>query len=201
LPVDRVFTVAGFGTVVTGTLHGAHWRVGDEVQLAAGGQIARIRGLQIHGTDTESVPPGSRVAVNLAGLARSQVQRGQIIATPDAVRAVRRFDAHVRVLSDAPSALHHGDHVAVHVGAAEQSAIVTILGGDEIGPGEQGWVQVRTAGPIAAVRGQRFILRLPAPVGTVGGGEIVDMAPRHRRRDEQAPASDTHLTLPTISAV
>lgn len=186
LPVDRVFTLPGFGTVVTGTLHGGAIVLGEEVQIAPGTRRARIRGLQSHGRQVERAEPGSRVAINLAGVARAEVERGDVVSRPGTVRSVRRCDAELRVLADAPVSLQHGMEARVHVGAAERRASVTVLGGDEIEPGGSGWVQLRFGSPVAALRGQRFIVRLPAPARTIAGGVLVDVVPRHRRFDAVA---------------
>ncbi|MBV9278733.1 MAG: selenocysteine-specific translation elongation factor, partial [Chloroflexi bacterium] len=186
LPVDRVFTIAGFGTVVTGTLHDGRLRVGEEVEVVPGGRTVRIRGLQTHRRQVSEAEPGSRVAVNLAGIARDELTRGDVLARHGALHAVRRADAGLRVLPDAPIPLTHGLEVTVHVGSAERPATLLILEGDELLPGETGWVQLRFAESVATLRGQRFIVRLPAPLGTVAGGEIVDIAPRHRRSDRSA---------------
>ena len=183
IPVDRVFTITGFGTVVTGTLHNASVGVGDEVELVPGGKRMRIRGLQTHQRHVQRATPGSRVAVNLAGVPHREIRRGDVLARPGTVRAVRRVDAHLRVLLSAPFSLQHASEVTVHVGAAERSAILSILHASELAPGDSGWVQLRFAEPVGVVRGQRFILRLPAPARTVAGGQVVDVAPRHRRSD------------------
>jgi selenocysteine-specific elongation factor len=183
LPIDRVFTVAGFGTVVTGTLHAGSLRAGTEVEVLPSGRRARIRGLQTHRASVSEAGPGTRVAANLTGLARSEIVRGDVLALPGHVRPVRRFDARLHVLPSAPAALVHGVGVTIHIGAAEHDATLSVLGAESVEPGEEGWVQVRCAGPVVAVRGQRFIVRLPSPARTVAGGEVVDTLPRHRRFD------------------
>lgn len=186
VPVDRVFTVSGFGTVVTGTLHGGHLTAGVEVEIVPGGRRARVRSMQSHQTAISDAAPGDRVAVNLAGVSRDDVRRGDVLAPPGNVQAVRRFDALLTVLPDAPFALGHGLEVSLHVGSAERSATLSILEGQQLQPGAEGWVQLRVSDPVPAVRGQRFIVRLPAPARTVAGGEVVDIAPRHRRSDTVA---------------
>jgi len=186
LPIDRVFTVAGFGTVVTGTLHEGQLRSGDEIEIVPRGVRARIRTLQSHGVTVDTAAPGSRVAVNLAGAAREQVDRGDVIARAGSVAGVKRFDGTLRVLPDAPFAVQHGTEATIHIGSAERAAILTILDSDEVAPGQQGWVQVRLEGAVPAVLGQRFIVRVPSPGRTIAGGEVVDLAPRHRRLDPAA---------------
>lgn len=186
LPVDRVFTVSGFGTVVTGTLHDGSFTIGDEVQVLPSGSRARIRSLQTHSTPVERTAPGTRVAVNLAGVNRHDIARGDVLTLPDRAAPTSRFDARVRVVADAPFALKHGQDVALHLGSGEYRASVSVLGADRIEPGETGWLQIRSTAPLAAFRRQRFILRLPAPARTIAGGVVADVRPRHRRNDPGA---------------
>lgn len=188
VPVDRVFTVSGFGTVVTGTLHGGHLAAGDDVEIVPRDRRARIRGMQSHQSSIIRAAPGDRVAVNLAGVVREDVRRGDVLAVPGSVQAVRRFDAFLRVLPDAPFPLSHGLEVSLHIGSAERPAVLSILEGKYLQPGAEGWVQIRVMDAVPVVRGQRFIVRLPAPARTVAGGEVVDVAPRHRRSDKRAMA-------------
>lgn len=186
LPVDRVFTLPGFGTVVTGTLHDGSLSLGDDVELLPSGRRARVRSLQIHGGAVERALPGSRVAANLPGIEVRDVTRGDVVARPGRIVPTRRFDAGLRVVADAPFALKHGQEVALHLGSGEYRATVSILGDDELAPGESGWVQVRARTPVPAVRRERFILRLPAPARTIAGGSVIDPRPRHRRGDSPA---------------
>lgn len=186
LPIDRVFTVSGFGTVVTGTLHDGALRVGDDVEIVPLGKRARVRSLQTHGTAVDRASAGSRVAANLAGIDRSDVGRGDVLAVPGRVQPTRRFDARIRVVRGSPVDLRHGQEVSLHLGAGEYQASVSVLGQDVIEPGSEGWAQIRSRAPVPAIRGQRFILRLPAPARTIAGGEIVDVCPRHRRGDTGA---------------
>jgi len=186
MPIDRVFTISGFGTVATGTLHSGRLQVGQEVEVVPRGKRARIRTLQTHRRQVDEAEPGARVAANLAGVARDELARGDMLVRPGSVRTVTRVDARLRVLPDAPFALRDGLAVAIHVGSAERAATLAILNEDKIGPGESGWIQIRFAEPVGALRGQYFIARLPSPLRTVAGGQIVDVAPRHRRSDKQA---------------
>jgi selenocysteine-specific elongation factor len=182
VPVDRVFTVAGFGTVVTGTLIGGELAVGQELEVVPGGQRARARGLQTHKTKVQRAMPGSRVAVNLAGLATEDVRRGQVLTTPGWLRATTAVDVELAVLADAPHPLLHGAILTFHTGSAEVEARVLLLQGNALAPGESGWAQLRLKEPVAVVKGDLFVLRTPNR--TVGGGEVVDpTARRHRRRE------------------
>jgi selenocysteine-specific elongation factor len=188
LPVDRVFTLAGFGTVVTGTLDGGKLRTGDEVELLPGGRKARIRGLQTHRRKVDEAVPGSRVAANLVGVDVTDVRRGDVVAHPGSYRPTRRVDVHVRVLPDAISAMGHLQDLKLFVGAAERMARLRLLEGSAIEPGGDAAVQIELDVPIVVARGDRFILRRPTPGTTLGGGFVLDPAPphRYRRRDRAA---------------
>jgi selenocysteine-specific elongation factor len=183
LPIDRVFTMSGFGTVVTGTLSGGALRIGQEIEIAPAGRRARIRGLQTHRSPVELAEPGTRVAANLAGVSREDIARGDVVSLPGRLKPVARFDARVRVVPGAPFALEHGLEATLHIGAAERAVTIRILGQNALQPGEVGWVQVRCREAVVAQRRQRFILRLPSPARTVAGGQVADLHPRRRRFD------------------
>ncbi len=181
LPVDRVFTITGFGTVVTGTLVDGSLSVGQEVELVPSGQRSRIRGLQSHRRAIETAGPGNRVAVNLVGLSPEQVARGEVLTTPGWLRPTRAVDARVHALPDAARPLPHNQRVTFHAFAAESPARVRLLEVDALEPGQEGWAQVYLEAPVALARGDRFVLR--STDATSGGGVVVDVdAPRHRRR-------------------
>jgi selenocysteine-specific elongation factor len=183
LPVDRVFSLSGFGTVVTGTLQDGRFQIGDAIQLQPSGLSGRIRGLQTHRTRREVALPGSRVAVNLTGLSKDEIKRGDILTLPGHVGSTILFDAAYRHLSDADVPLKHNMEVKLFVGAAEVVARTRVLGRQQIEPGQEGWLQLATRDPVALVRGDRFILRRPSPGATLGGGRVLDPFPgrRHRR--------------------
>jgi selenocysteine-specific elongation factor len=184
LPIDRVFTMSGFGTVVTGTLVDGTLNVGDEVEVVPAVRLARIRGLQQHNRKVESAAPGSRVAANLAGVEKDELARGDVLARPRTLGATRRVDATVRVLESAPQPLAHGVELLLHTGTSEVGCRVIVLDGDGIAPGRQGWVQLYLERPIAAAAQDRFILRIPSPSATIAGGRFVDVNPRkHARQD------------------
>jgi selenocysteine-specific elongation factor len=189
LPVDRVFTLAGFGTVVTGTLLDGSLRLGDDVELLPGKLRTRVRGLQTHNRKVEVAPPGGRTAVNLAGLTLEDVQRGNVVAYPGRIKPTRALDVKVRLIPDALRGLKNGDEVDLFTGASEALAKVSLLETKELQPGEEGWVRLRLRDPLAVAKGDKFILRLPSPSATVGGGEIADTAPRlHHRYKAQTLA-------------
>ncbi len=177
LPVDRVFTIAGFGTVVTGTLSDGTLSTGQEVEIQPSGLRARIRGLQTHREKIEKAVPGSRVAINLTGLSTDEIRRGQVVTTPGWLRPTTLVDCHLRYLTDAPGALKHNALVSFFSGAAETLARVRLLGARSLAPGEEGWLQLRLSEPVALVKGDRFILRQPSPSVTIGGGTVVNPLP------------------------
>jgi selenocysteine-specific elongation factor len=187
LPVDRVFTVSGFGTVVTGTLNDGTFAAGQEVEIQPSQRKARIRGLQTHKQKIERAVPGSRLAINLTGVGTDEIRRGDVVTTPGWLRPTTLVDCHLRYLADAPLPIKHNAPVVFFSGAAETQARVRLLGKNVLAPGEEGWVQIRLAHPVALVKGDRFIIRQPSPSATIGGGRVVNPFPgrRHRRfRDE-----------------
>ncbi|MCI0518850.1 MAG: selenocysteine-specific translation elongation factor [Chloroflexi bacterium] len=182
LPVDRIFTVAGFGTVVTGTLSDGSLHVGDDVEVLPGGRRGRVRGLQSHKRKEETAAPGSRTAVNISGVAVDEIQRGDVIARPGSYRPTARMDVRFRLLPDASQPLTHNLQAKLYLGAAEIVARVRLLGVEALQPGEEGWLQLELSQPAAAVRGDRYILRRPSPGETLGGGAVVDPHPRGRHK-------------------
>jgi selenocysteine-specific elongation factor len=181
--IDRVFTIGGFGTVVTGTLVDGHLEVGQEVEILPRGLRARIRGLQTHKTRIQRAVPGSRVAINLTGISKQDLARGDLVTTPGWLRPTTLADVRLDLLRDAPFPLKHNAFVKFFCGSAETVARVRLLGTETLAPGESGWVQLELDDPLPLVRGDRFIIRVPSPAVTVGGGEVVDPNPgrKHRR--------------------
>jgi len=182
LPIDRVFTVSGFGTVVTGTLIDGELHVGQDLEIQPGGLRARVRGLQSHRKKVETIPAGTRTAVNVGGLAVEDLRRGQVLTAPGRLKPTRAVDARLRLIRDARP-VRHNVEVTFHSGAAESLGKLSLLDRDELLPGEEAWVQVRLQDEVALARGDLFILRLPSPSMTVGGGSVTEPhARRHRRR-------------------
>ncbi len=186
LPIDRVFTMSGFGTVVTGTLVDGSFAVGDEMEVMPGGRRVRIRGLQRHNRKVERVGPGNRVAANLSGVEKSELSRGDVLARPGTLRGSRRMDASVRVVASAAQRLRHGAELLLHTGSVEVTGRTIVLDADEIAAGETGWVQLYLERPIAVAAGDRFVLRTPSPPMTIAGGTILDVAPRKHARHDSA---------------
>lgn len=186
LPIDRVFTMSGFGTVVTGTLVDGSLELGEELEVVPGGRMVRVRGLQQHNRKVDTASPGGRVAANLTGAEKDQLARGDVLARPKTLNATRRVDATVRVLASASQSLRHGAELLLHTGTGEVGCRVIVLGGDEIVAGKQGWAQLYLERPIAAAEHDRFILRVPSPATTIAGGRFMDVKPRKHSRHDSA---------------
>ncbi len=186
LPVDRAFVMHGHGVVVTGTAVAGEVRSGDTVRILPRGTTARVRGLEAHGTTVPGAGRGQRIAVNLAGVDRADLRRGDVVVDPRLTLATDRFDAWVEVRPGARRSLRHQGRVRVHVGTAEVLGKVIMLDGRaELPPRSSTWVQLALAQPVVALRGDRFILRDETARWTLGGGEVVlPFAARHRRRDD-----------------
>ncbi len=182
LPVDRAFSKAGFGTIVTGTLIDGVLSVGEEVEILPQGLRARIRGLQTHRRSVERATPGRRLAINLSGVEASAIKRGDVVVHPDTYQATRLVDVTVRLLSDAPRPLQHDQELEFFVGAAQVLANVRLIGVQELAPGEEAYAQLRLHRPVVVARGDRYILRQPSPSRTVGGGRVLDPLPPRRWR-------------------
>ncbi|MDE2880825.1 MAG: selenocysteine-specific translation elongation factor [Acidobacteriota bacterium] len=195
LPVDRAFTMRGFGSVVTGTLVSGSVAAGSEVEVLPEGVRARVRGLQVHGASVESAHAGQRAALNLAGGGRLPVDRGSVVASPGELSATRMLDARLEVLGWASGPVQDEDRVHLHVGTATSLARVRLLGGvGVLAPGDSGLVQLRLETPLTAVRGDRFIIRRYSPVITIGGGRILDALPP-KRSPRSRPAHDRVAAL------
>ena len=186
LPIDRAFTIAGFGTVVTGTLADGTLKAGQEVVILPGGQHARIRSLQTHKTKVDEAVPGSRTAANLVGVEVRDLARGDVLALEGTYRPTRVLDVRFRLLRDSPAPLRHNQQAKLFLASAQRVARVRVLGAEEVAPGEEAWLQLVLDEPIVAARGDHFILRRPSPGSTLGGGRVVDPGPErlHRRRDQ-----------------
>src|SRR2546422_2680463 len=185
LPIDRAFTMRGFGAVVTGTLIAGEINEGDELELLPAGPRVRVRGIQVHGAAVKRALAGQRTAVNLSGIEAAAIERGMTLAPVGRLRPTQIIDARIQMLDDALRALRSRQRVRVHLGAAEVLARVRVL--EEIGeikPGETGFAQLRFESPIVGLLGDRFIIRSYSPQFTLGGGSVLDSAAaKHRRRD------------------
>ena len=177
LPVDRVFTLTGFGTVVTGTLLDGSFKVGDEIVCLPSGKNGRIRGLQNHHHKLQKIDPGYRAAINIVNLNYQDIQRGDVIAHPGDYQTSQLLDAHFRLLKDSPFPIKHNMEVKLFIAASETTAKLRLLGEQILNPGEDAFIQLRTDSPIVASKGDRFILRLPSPSETLGVGIILSPDP------------------------
>jgi selenocysteine-specific elongation factor len=188
LPIDRAFTMRGFGAVVTGTLIAGEIAEGDELELLPSATRVRVRGVQVHGAQVEQAHAGQRTAINLGGVEAAAIERGMVLAPPSRLRPTQAIDVRVQLLVSAPRPLRSRQRVRVHIGAAEVLARVRVLEpGGEIKPGQIGFAQLRTETPIVGVLGDRFILRSYSPQLTIGGGLILDaFPPKHLSRDMAA---------------
>ncbi len=192
LPVDRCFTVSGFGTVVTGTLIDGSVAVGQQVELSPSGRQARIRGLQSHKSRLNAATPGVRLALNLSGISRGDVPRGEVLTNPGWLQPTRRFDANLRMVKGAPHALKHNEGITFHLFTSETTGRVRLLDADRLQPGSEGWVQVLLDEPLPMVKGDFFVLR--SSEDTLGGGQVADPNPRRRHR-RFAPEVLERLTM------
>jgi selenocysteine-specific elongation factor len=184
LPIDRAFTIAGFGTVVTGTLIDGSFSVGQEVEVVPGKLRARIRGLQTHRQKVERALPGTRTAVNLSGVAADDLLRGQVVALPDSLPPTAALDVRLRAISALRRPIRHNARLSFHSGASEVWGKVRFLDRDELGPGEEGWAQIRLDEPAAVLNGDLFVVR--DANDTLGGGQVVEAhGRRHRRYDRR----------------
>ncbi|HET7700119.1 MAG TPA: selenocysteine-specific translation elongation factor [Candidatus Limnocylindria bacterium] len=200
LAIDRSFTMTGFGTVVTGTLVDGSLSVGDEVELVPGGGRARIRGLQTHRRALERAVPGSRVAVNLTGVDKDEVDRGMVLVRPGTLAPTGALSVHLSLLDDISAPLAHDEEVKVHTGTAEVMARVSLLEGDALGPGATAWTHLRLAAPLAVAMGDRLVVRRPSPSETLGGGTVADVQAVRPRRRAEAVAALERRTGPSALA-
>ncbi|MDD2734121.1 MAG: selenocysteine-specific translation elongation factor [Desulfuromonadaceae bacterium] len=182
LPVDRTFTVAGFGTVVTGTLLSGQIRIGDEVELFPSGICTKIRGIQAHGSTAEVGSAGQRLALNLQGVDNNQTKRGDVVAPRGIYRTTRVVDVEISCLKSAPRPVKHRSTLRLHSATYEVSAQVVLLDRVALEPGESTFAQLRLATPVLLLNGDPFVLRSYSPSQTVGGGTILDPSPPRRRR-------------------
>ena len=186
LPVDRLFTVPGFGTVVTGTLRSGLIRVGDPVELLPSGKTCRVRGIQLHGQHAEEGSAGQRMAVNLQGIDHHEIRCGESLAPPATFRTTRTVDIRLELLPTARN-LKHRSTVRLHSGTSESSAQVILPDREFLLPGDSALVQLRLPAPLLLLPGEPFVLRCHSPATTIGGGRVLDPAPpRRRRRSSEA---------------
>jgi selenocysteine-specific elongation factor len=183
LPIDRAFTVAGFGTVVTGTLVDGSFRAGQEVEIVPDGPRSRIRGMQTHQRKLQEAEPGRRLALNLTGISPRDLRRGMVVTTPGWLRPTTAVDVCLRAVSYLPRPIRHSLQVSFHSGSSEVSGRVLLLDHDELAAGQTAWAQIRLDEPLATAPGDFFVIR--SPNDTLGGGKVVDTHVRRHRRFHQ----------------
>ncbi len=187
MAIDRCFTMAGHGAVVTGSISSGRVQVGDTLTIEPGGLAVRVRGIQNHERSVEQAHRGQRTALNLAGVHHDQIHRGQEVATPGHLAPSRRLTVHLGLLESVPRPLKNRDRVRAHLGAAELMASVVLLDRDRLEPGNTGLAQLVVSEPVVAVWGQPFVVRSESPVATLGGGHVLyPDAVRVRRSDQES---------------
>lgn len=182
LPVDRVFTMRGFGTVVTGTVVSGQIRLGDKVQLYPGDTVGRVRGIQCHGESVSEVRAGMRAAINFQGLEREAVNRGDVLSTPGSLAPGFMVDVDLRYLAGNPRPIRNRTQVRFHSGTSEILGNLILLDRDELAPGETAFAQLRLEAPAALVAGDRFVIRSYSPIRTIGGGAVMNPIPAKHKR-------------------
>ena len=186
LPVDRVFSVTGFGTVVTGTLWSGVIRSGDTLEIMPQGLITRVRSLQVHGKKVNEAQAGQRVAVNITGVDIEQAPRGTVLTQPSILKPSYRVDARLLLLKNAPRPLINRARVRFYLSTIEVLGRVILLDREELAPGETTYVQFSLEEPVVALKGDRFVIRSYSPIHTTGGGVVINPAPKkHKRMREE----------------
>ncbi|MBT7595638.1 MAG: selenocysteine-specific translation elongation factor [Gemmatimonadetes bacterium] len=188
LPVDRAFSIHGFGIVATGTAISGQLSSGSELEQLPAGRRLRVRGLQSHGEDVDTVAAGARVAINLAGVDADQIERGDVLTVPGSLQATSMLDVDLRLLASAPKALEQRTRVRVHIGTVEALGRVVLLREPTLAAGERTVAQIRLERPVAAAHGDRFVVRRYSPAVTIGGGVVLDPAPAKHREGESDAA-------------
>ena len=202
LPVDRVFTMQGFGTVVTGTLMDGNVHVGDDVIIYPEGTKAKVRGIQTYGKETDTALAGQRTAINLSGVSKEDIDRGDIVAYPDAVTVTNMLDTEITIFSSTDRIVLNNSRVHLYCGSDEVLCKVILLDRDAVAAGETCYAQLRLEEPMAVRRGDRFIIRFYSPIITVGGGRILDASPaKHKRNKPEVLAGMDILSGGSLSDI
>jgi len=185
LPVDRVFTMKGFGTVVTGTLISGDVKIGEEVEILPQGVTAKVRGIQVHNQSATVAEAGQRTAINLQGVEKATIKRGDVLARPHMLKPSSRLDVQIEYLSNNDRKLKNRNLVRFHVGTNEVIGRIILLNQEEMEPGSRGYAQVIPESAIVAMARDRFVIRSYSPVTTIGGGIIIDPLPKKHKRDSE----------------
>jgi len=193
LPVDRVFTMKGFGTVITGTTISGKVRTGEEITIYPQEVHSKVRGIQVHNSEAGEVGAGLRTAINLQGLEKAQIQRGNVLATKDSLRKTYMLDVSLDLLPDAARKLKNRAKVRFHTGSSEIMSTVILLDRDELEPGDSCYAQLRLQEPTAVIPQDRYILRSYSPVRAIGGGEILNALPQKHKRFSDTVMSELKI--------
>ncbi len=182
LPVDRVFTMKGFGTVITGTLVSGRVQVGDPVMVYPSGVTSKVRGIQVHNESVNAAETGQRTAINFQGLDKEAVARGEVLSSPGVLKPSYMVDVHFHFLAGAARPLKNRSRVRFHTGTSEILGNLILLEADELKPGEATVAQLRLDTPVAVVKGDHYVVRSYSPVRTIGGGQVLNpIPPKHKR--------------------
>ncbi|WP_066507046.1 selenocysteine-specific translation elongation factor [Abyssisolibacter fermentans] len=193
LPVDRVFTMTGFGTIVTGTLIEGTVSVGDEVEIYPKGLTSKIRSIQVHGQSNTTAYAGQRVAVNLAGLKKKQIDRGNVISTVGAMKSTMMLDVKITLLKHSTRIIENRTRVRLYIGSSEVMCRVVLIDRETLTPGESCFAQLRLEEEISAKRKDKFIIRFYSPMTTIGGGVVLEANPPKRKRFDDSVIKELHL--------
>jgi selenocysteine-specific elongation factor len=194
LPIDRVFTMRGFGAVITGTLFSGSLHLEDRIEILPRKLTARVRGLQVHNQPVQQAIAGQRTAVNVQSVEKAELQRGDVLVTPGRFPSTYMLDVSLTLLPDAPRPLKHRARVRFHIGTSEIMGRVVLLDRDEVQPGEEVFAQLRLEQPAMAAPQDRYVLRSYSPILTIGGGTILDALPaKHKRHRPQVLTQLTTL--------
>lgn len=190
LPIDRVFSMKGFGTVVTGTSISGKIKTGDEVTCYPEGIHSKVRGLQVYKREVQEVGAGLRTAINLQGIEKSTIRRGDIVAAKNSLFSTYMVDVHFRLLPSAPKKLNNRARVRFHAGTAEIISTIILLDRDVLEKGESCFAQIRLEQPTALLRGDHYVLRSYSPMYTIGGGEVLNALPKKKKRFSKEALSE-----------
>lgn len=185
LPVDRAFVISGFGTVVTGTLLSGSLKIGDEVQIYPGDKVGRIRTIQVHDKDTDIAYAGQRVAANIAGIKKEDVDRGHVIAPINTMKETMMLDVKVKLLKSLDRSIENRTRIRLYLGTKEILCRIVLLDREELKPGEEAFAQLRLEEETVAKVKDKFIIRFYSPMYTIGGGEVLDPNPRKKKRYDE----------------
>ena len=190
LPIDRAFSLSGFGTIITGTLLSGTITKDDTLEMYPIGKSSKIRSIQVHGEDVEKCYAGQRVAINLSNIKKREISRGCVLAPPDSMKNTDLLDVKMQILDSSMRVLTNHTRLHLFTGTSEILCRAVLLDKEEIGPGESGYVQLRLEEEIAVKKGDKFVVRFYSPMETIGGGVVLEPNPAVHRRFQQQVIED-----------